>query len=291
MREVVIISGKGGTGKTTLTASLSALWENKVIADCDVDAADLHILLNPKIQKRTDFYGGVKAVIDNEICTACGQCREVCKYDAISADFVVDEIACEGCGVCPYFCPVDAISLVDRHSGEWYLSETRFGPLVHAKLGVAEENSGKLVSLIRREAKILAEDRGLDTILVDGSPGIGCPVISSVTGASLVVIVTEPTVSGVHDMERVVGLANHFQIPVAIVVNKADLNEDMTDRIKSEAVKQNLLFLEKIPYDPVVTQAMVQGKTVVEFSKGSVAQQIIEIGNKILGKLQELEKS
>ena len=282
MKEIVILSGKGGTGKTTLTASLAALWKNKVTADCDVDAADLHLILRPEIKQRTDFYGGKEAVIDLDKCTKCGQCQEVCVFDAIDSDFVVSEINCEGCGACYYFCPAEAISLIDRHSGEWYLSETRFGPLVHARLGIAEENSGKLVSLIKRQAKLLAEQHHLDTILVDGSPGIGCPVISSLAGADLVVVVTEPTISAKHDMERVFSLAKHFGLPAAAVVNKYDLNENLTEEVESLCRKEGVLLLGRISYDPVVTEAMVQGKTIVEYTDGIVAQEI----RTILGNLQ-----
>jgi len=281
MKEVVVISGKGGTGKTTITASLAALWKDKVIADCDVDAADMHLLLDPTIQQKSDFYSGVEAVIDGDRCTQCGKCLAVCRFRAISPEFVVDSLACEGCGVCPYFCPMDAISLVERHSGEWYVSDTRFGPMVHARLGIAEENSGKLVSLIRKKAKELAEQRGLDLILSDGSPGIGCPVISSITGASLVIVVTEPTVSGVHDMDRVLDLAKHFQIPAAMIINKYDLNEAMCQTSEARAQEYGTPVLGRIPYDPVVTRAMVQGKTVVEFQDGTVAKAIEEIGHKL----------
>ena len=282
MREIVIISGKGGTGKTTLAASLAALWGDMVIADCDVDAADLHLLMQPQIRKKADFYSGVRAVIDRDICTQCGRCLEVCKYEAISSDFVVNEMDCEGCGVCPHFCPVESISLVDRLSGEWYLSETRFGPMVHARLGIAQENSGKLVSLIRRQAKQLAEEKGLSTILVDGSPGIGCPVISTITGASLVVVVTEPTISGVHDMDRVLGLSEHFKIPSVLVINKADLNEVMSKTIESVAQKYGTPVIGHIPYDSVVTRAMVKGETVVEHHNGSVTKEIKDIAKNIL---------
>jgi MinD superfamily P-loop ATPase len=286
MKEIVVISGKGGTGKTTLTASLAALWENKVIADCDVDAADMHLLLRPSIRKKSEFYSGVRAVIDRDSCTECGRCLEVCKFGAISSDFIVSEIDCEGCGVCPYFCPVEAISLEDRHSGEWYISDTRFGPMVHARLGIAEDNSGKLVSLIRRQAKLLAEERQLDTILIDGSPGIGCPVISSITGASLVLVVTEPTVSGIHDMERILGLAEHFRIPAVTVINKSDLNEEMAKTIETETQKHHAPVIGRIPYDPVITQAMVAGKTVVEYNKGSLKEKIKEVSKNLLDKLE-----
>ncbi len=282
MKEIVILSGKGGTGKTTLTASLAALWKNKVTADCDVDAADLHLILRPEIKQRTDFYGGKEAVIDLEKCTQCGQCQEVCVFDAIDADFVVSEINCEGCGACYYFCPAEAISLIDRHSGEWYLSETRFGPLVHARLGIAEENSGKLVSLVKGQAKMLAEQRHLETILVDGSPGIGCPVISSLAGADLVLVVTEPTISAKHDMERIFSLAKHFGVPAAAVVNKYDLNENLTEEVESLCHREGVELLGRISYDPVVTEAMVQGKAIVEYTDGTVAQEV----RNILGNLQ-----
>jgi MinD superfamily P-loop ATPase len=251
-----------------------------------VDAADLHLLLNPEIQKTSPFKSGVEAVINQDICTGCDRCREVCKYGAISSDYVVNKINCEGCAVCYYFCPANAITLQEPQCGEWYLSETRFGPLVHARLGIAEENSGKLVSLIRRQARQLAEERGFDTILVDGSPGIGCPVISSITGASLVVVVTEPTVSGVHDMERVIGVSRHFQIPAVIVINKSDLNEEMSREIMSKVSEMNCTFIGQIPYDTDVTHAMVQGKTVVEFSHGPLKTAIEKIGYEIIKYVQ-----
>ncbi len=286
MKEIVIISGKGGTGKTTITASLASLIPDKVIADCDVDAADLHLLLDPEIKERNDFYGGVKASIDLDKCTGCGRCLEVCRYDAISSDFIVNDINCEGCGVCPYFCPEDAITLIDRHSGEWYISETRFGPMVHARLGIAEENSGKLVSLIRRQAKTIAEDRGFDTILIDGSPGIGCPVISSITGASIVVVVTEPTISGIHDLKRVISLNQHFKIESVVLINKSDINEEMTGKIRKRAEEQGIEVIGMIPYDPVVTRAMVHKKTVVEFTNSKVAMEIIKAGDVIFNKIR-----
>lgn len=284
MKEIVIISGKGGTGKTTLTASLAALWKDKVIADCDVDAADLHLLLDPDIKKINEFKSGVEAVINRDACNDCGKCREVCQYDAISSDYVVNKIDCEGCATCHYFCPSRAITLNERHCGEWYLSETRFGPMVHARLAIAAENSGKLVSLIRRQARHLAEERGFNTILVDGSPGIGCPVISSITGVSQVIIVTEPTISGIHDMERVFKLAEHFQIPAAVIINKADLNSEMCKQIESTVEKHHVPVLGRIPYDPAVTEAMVRGETVIEYSHGSAAVKIKEIAEYILNK-------
>jgi len=286
MNEVVIISGKGGTGKTTLTAALAALWTNTVIADCDVDAADLHLLLDPQIDKQSDFTSGVEAVIDSEKCTQCGVCRDVCHFDAISSDFIINPIACEGCAVCHAFCPVEAITLNPRQCGEWFISKTRFGPMVHARLGVAEENSGKLVSLIRREAKQIAETSGFSNLLVDGSPGIGCPVIASITGASLVVVVTEPTVAGAHDMERVLGLACHFKIPAVVIVNKADLNSDMDKAITEHAESVGSPVIGRIPYDPSVTKAMVQGQTVIEYGHGNAVAAIEEISTVLLSHLE-----
>ncbi|HID29601.1 MAG TPA: (4Fe-4S)-binding protein [Desulfobacterales bacterium] len=281
MKELTIISGKGGTGKTSVVASFAALARNKVLADGDVDAADLHLILAPEIKHEEDFMGGRTARINLEACTECGECLERCQFDAISPDFVVDRIDCEGCGVCVYFCPVEAIDFPQNICGKWYISETRLGPMVHAKLGIAEENSGLLVSLVRNQAKVLAEERGLDTIIVDGPPGIGCPVIASITGTSAVLIVTEPTLSGLHDLERVGGLAAHFKIPTLACVNKFDLNEEMSDQIADYCARNHIELVGHIPYDTAVTRAMVAGKSMVEFSDGKVSKAIREIWHKI----------
>ncbi len=282
MKEIVIISGKGGTGKTTITAAFASLVESKVMADCDVDAADLHLLLSPEIQHEEDFYSGKTAFIRENDCTQCGKCVEVCQFDAISPDFVVDPIACEGCGVCVYFCPVNAIVFNDNLSGHWFISNTRFGSMVHAKLGIAEENSGKLVTLVRRQAKLLAEKEHLEYIIVDGAPGIGCPVISSITGANAVLVVTEPTLSGLHDLKRVISLAaEHFQIPTFVCINKYDLNEEITDQIEKFCHDRNIGFVGKIPYDTIVTDAMVQAKSIIEFSDGVISEEIKKIWGKI----------
>lgn len=283
MKEIVIISGKGGTGKTTITAAFASLVKNKVMADCDVDAADLHLILSPDIQHEEGFYSGKTAFIRENDCTQCGKCVEVCQFDAISPEFVVDPIACEGCGVCVYFCPVNAIDFNDNLSGRWFISNTRFGSMVHARLGIAEENSGKLVTLVRRQAKLLAEKENSEYIIVDGAPGIGCPVISSITGANAVLVVTEPTLSGRHDLERVVSLAaGHFQIPTFVCVNKYDLNEEITDQIQNFCHEMNIGFVGKIPYDTIVTDAMVQAKTIVEFSDGVIAEKIKKMWAKII---------
>jgi MinD superfamily P-loop ATPase len=277
MKELTIISGKGGTGKTSVMASFAALAQNQVLADADVDAADLHLILAPDIKHEEDFKGGRIAQIDLDKCTECGECRERCQFNAISPEFVVDKIDCEGCGVCVHFCPVEAIDFPQSICGKWYISETRFGPMVHAKLGIAEENSGLLVSLVRNQAKVLAEEQGLDTIIVDGPPGIGCPVIASITGTSAVLIVTEPTLSGLHDLERVGELAAHFKIPTFACVNKFDLNEEMSDQIAEYCVSKNIGFVGRIPYDTAVTYAMVASQSIVEFSDGHVSKAIREI--------------
>ena len=267
MKELVIISGKGGTGKTSVTASLAALADCPVICDCDVDAADLHLVLAPQIREDHDFRSGHEAVIWPDDCIGCGICQDVCRFGAITNNvdlFCVDPIACEGCGVCVHFCPQKAIDFPESLCGKWFVSDTRLGPMVHAKLGVAAENSGKLVSLVRTEAKHLAEEENHKMVIVDGPPGIGCPVIASITGASQVLVVTEPTVSGEHDLERVLGLARHFQIPVAVCVNKWDINPEMTARIEKKAQTAGAIVAGRIRYDRAVTAAQIQNKAVVE---------------------------
>ncbi len=266
MKELVILSGKGGTGKTSITAAFASLAEDKVLCDADVDASDLWLILSPRIIKEEEFRSGHVAVINKDKCVECGLCRELCRWNAISEDFIVDEIECEGCGVCYHFCPEGAVEFPEKVCGKWFVSETRFGPMVHARLGIAEENSGKLVALVRQEARKIAEERGLSMIITDGPPGIGCPVISSIGGASAILIISEPTVSGIHDMERVLQLADHFQIPAMLCINKFDLNREETEKIESFAQKRNIPVVGKIPFDPVFTKAMIQGKNVLEFA-------------------------
>ena len=275
MKELIIISGKGGTGKTSLMAAFAYLAENKVLCDADVDAADLHLITDPNIIEKHDFQSGHNAVINKDKCTECGLCIDLCRWEAISETFEVNSIECEGCGVCVYFCPEKAIDFPLNTCGEWYISDTRFGPLVHARLGIAEENSGRLVSLIRQEAKKLAEEKGLDLILTDGPPGIGCPVIASIGGASAVLVVTEPSVSGKHDMQRVVQLARHFKVPTFLCVNKFDINQNLTDEIEKFAKDKGLTCLGHIPFDQNFTKAMVQGQTIFEYDSDSVAGQAI----------------
>ncbi|SPD72075.1 conserved hypothetical protein [uncultured Desulfobacterium sp.] len=276
MKELVIISGKGGTGKTSLVAAFASLAEKKVLCDADVDAADLHLIMNPDLKHRNDFQGGSKAIINKQLCTACGLCRDLCKWNAISHDFSVNSLDCEGCGVCVYFCPEKAIDFPVQICGQWFISNTRFGPMVHARLGIAEENSGRLVTLVRQQAKGLAEKNGAELIITDGPPGVGCPVIASIGGASAVLIVTEPTVSGDHDMERVAQLAGHFKVPAMVCINKFDLNPEQGIKIEQFSRDMGLTVLGRIPFDPVVTKAMVQGLTIFEYDKKSQSAQAIE---------------
>jgi MinD superfamily P-loop ATPase len=274
MKELVVISGKGGTGKTSVTASFAVLADRPVIADCDVDAADLHLVLMPRNTRRNQFLGGKKARIMPGHCTACGKCEELCNFDAIHYDgpgygsvtrtFRIDSIACEGCGVCAWFCAEKAIEFKTVVSGEWMVSETRCGPMVHARLGVAAENSGKLVSTVRQEARRIAEEGHRSLVIVDGPPGIGCPVIASVTGATLVLVVTEPTVSGEHDLERVLSLTRHFNIDTAVCVNKWDLNSEKTEQIEERAKRAGARVAGRIRYDRSVTLAQMQERAVVE---------------------------
>jgi MinD superfamily P-loop ATPase len=280
MKEVVIISGKVGTVKTSFTASFAALAADAVFADCDVDAADLHLLLHPVVRQQELFRSGKTAVINTAACTQCGQCREHCRFEAIEEvekAFTVNAFACEGCAVCSHVCPVNAIEMQENVCGEWYLSDTQYGPMVHAKLGIAEENSGKLVSLVRQQAQRVAEVQQIPLILIDGPPGIGCPVISSITGASMVLVVTEPTLSGIHDLQRVAELTAHFDIPTGVCVNKATINPDMTRDIHDFCATHELRFLGEIPYDRVMVDALLEQKSVVEYSDGLTAAAIRQI--------------
>jgi MinD superfamily P-loop ATPase len=276
VKELIVISGKGGTGKTSLLGAFASLAQNKVLCDADVDAADLYLILEPEIKERQDFQEGHKAVIGKDRCTECGKCRELCRFHAISPEFEVNPIDCEGCGVCVYFCPVDAIDFPIKTCGELFISDTRVGPMVHARLGIAEDNSGKLVTLARQQARKLAKEKGLNLILTDGPPGLACPVIASITGADGVLIVTEPTLSGHHDMDRVVELANHFEIPAAVCINKYDLNRDMTETLEEYARDKGLPVVGRIPFDPSFTEAMVQKQTIMEYNASCSAAQAVQ---------------
>ena len=273
MKEIVVLSGKGGTGKTSIVASLAVLAQSKVLADCDVDAADLHLLLGPTIKEEKEFWSGQVAFIDQEKCTECGLCQELCRFGAIK-DFNVDTISCEGCTFCYQVCPADAITIKESMSGHSFISETKYGYLCHARLGTAQENSGKLVALVRQTAKLIAERENLDCILTDGPPGIGCPVISSLSGANLALLVTEPTLSGIHDLERVLGVCQHFGVPALVCINKYDINQENTREIERYCLNRGVVVASKIPFDNVVTEALIGQLPVVEYSDGEVSREI-----------------
>jgi MinD superfamily P-loop ATPase len=281
MKQIVVISGKGGTGKTVITGAFAALAKNKVMADCDVDAADLHLLLAPDIKERHDFRSGLSAFIDKEKCIQCGKCRQICRFNAITDNLDVDSVSCEGCAFCSYICPVGAIKMQENLAGEWYISETRFGPMVHAKLGIAEENSGKLVSLVRKQAKELAEKNNCDWVIVDGAPGVGCPVIASLSGIDCAVVVTEPTLSGLHDALRVVEVTRHFNVPSKLVINKYDLNTDMSDKIEKHCRENGIELIGRVRFNKSVVRAMVEGKTIMEYEDSYVKDEIQDIWGKI----------
>ncbi len=322
MKELVVISGKGGTGKTSIAASLAILAGHCVVADCDVDAADLHLVLSPRVREHHEFRSGHEAIIRQEDCVGCGACLAYCRFGAVircsaeqvaakrrqlptackncdfcvrscplranemieamrggdgpprEAIFHIDPVSCEGCGVCVEFCPVRAIDFPERTCGEWMVSETRCGPMVHAQLNIAAENSGKLVSTVRRNARRIAEQQGIELIIVDGAPGIGCPVIASITGASMVLVVTEPTLSGEHDLKRVVSLAQHFNIPVAVGINKWDLNPEVSKGIEAYCREHAIGMAGRIRYDRAFTDAQIRARAVVESSINGVAEEI-----------------
>jgi MinD superfamily P-loop ATPase len=276
MKQLVIISGKGGTGKTVFSASFAALAGNVGLADVDVDASNLHLLLRPEILERHEFIGGSKARVDQRGCTACGRCLPVCRFKAISEDRSgrarVDPLACEGCGLCARVCDVSAIAMEPCVSGEWFVSRTRFGPFVHARLGIAQENSGKLVTEVRKKAREICEREGRGLLIMDGSPGIGCPVIASLSGTDAALIVTEPTPSGVHDLERIAGLARHFKIRAVCAVNKFDINPGNSERIEAWCAGQEIPVIGKVPFDEAVIGSVRRGVPLVEASEGPAAR-------------------
>lgn len=286
MKELVILSGKGGTGKTSLTAAFAGLAQNMMLCDADVDAADLHLVMAPDVEETHDFSGGNEAVINPATCTNCGICMELCRFEAVipaAQSHTIDPINCEGCGVCVDLCPEQAVDFHQKTCGQWFASNTRFGRMIHARLGIAEENSGRLVALVREEARNRAAAAHTDLLLTDGPPGIGCPVIASMGQANAVLIVTEPTVSGIHDMERVARLASHFKIPAMISINRYDLNPDQALVIENIARKRNLEMVGKIPFDPAFTLAMIQGKSIVEtHGESQGAKAIKKIWKKVM---------
>jgi MinD superfamily P-loop ATPase len=281
MKQITVISGKGGTGKTVLTASFAALAKRACFVDCDVDAADLHLLLHPVVKEKHVFKSGSTARIEKRACRECGECIDVCRFSAITDDYVVDSISCEGCAICSIVCPSQAITMEENISGEWFVSITKYGPFVHAKLGIAEENSGKLVAEIRQTAQSIAKDERLDYVIIDGPPGIGCPVIASLSGVDLALVVTEPTIAGIHDMERILEVTDHFSIPAKVVVNKYDINLENTESIARICQRRNVKILARLPFSEKVVQSMVQGIPMPEFSNDGVAKQIADLWHSV----------
>jgi len=285
MKQLVVISGKGGTGKTILSASFASLAESHVMADCDVDAANLYLILHPEVQETHDFSGGQKARLDPEKCTGCGACFTACRFQAVEKEedgtFVIDPISCEGCGICFHVCPVEAIEMENSISGRWFVSRTKYGPFVHARLHIGEENSGKLVTEVRKKAKDVAEDSNMDLVIIDGPPGIGCPVIASLSGADLALVVTEPSLSGIHDMERIVQVSRHFKIRTACCINKFDINLRNTEAIEKWCESEHVPVLGKIPYDEDVVKSMVQGIPLPEFSRNAAGRAVRDLWGRL----------
>jgi MinD superfamily P-loop ATPase len=297
MQELVIISGKGGTGKTSLVASFAVLADSHVLADCDVETPDLHLVLQPEVRRQGIFSGSSRARIKTNNCIACGRCQELCRFGAILYDgpgnarlaktYRVDPIACEGCGVCAYFCEHDAIQFGPVENGRWFISDTRCGPMVHARLGIAEESSGKLVHLVRSKAAELATRRMLDLVIIDGAPGVACPVIASITAANLVLVVTEPTRSAIHDLQRVLDLAESLTVPALVVINKWDLNTELCAAIRSKARARNVEVAGQVCYDNRVTSAQIQGQSIVEYASDGAAADIRRLWSVVFGWLRE----
>lgn len=278
--EIAVISGKGGTGKSCISAAFATLTERVVLADCDVDAANLHIIFNPTHSEEHVFVSGQKAVIDKDICTNCGVCIDYCRFDAIAeidGEVEILETSCDGCQLCSRICPVEAISMVDENKSRMYAGDFRNGKMVYGRLSPGEENSGRLVDIVRTKAKEVAELNNLETIILDGPPGIGCPVISTITGVDYVVIVTEPTLSGLHDLKRTLEVTAHFKVPTRVIVNKFDLNAEMAQQIEDYCAEQDVKTIAKIPFDTQVVEAMIQCKSIVEHAPESeVAKLIVE---------------
>lgn len=277
MKQLVIISGKGGTGKTSVVSGLASIGPKKVLADCDVDAADLHLILNPAVVNTNDFVSGERPYIDPDTCTQCGMCAEHCRFDAISEDFRVMPEKCEGCGVCSFVCPAGAVTVTPRKCGQWFKSETRFGTMIHAELGIGEENSGKLVTTVRNASAEAAEEENAELVLVDGSPGVGCPVIASLTNADLAVFVAEPTISAVHDLKRVHKLTEHFKIPAMTIINKCGINEEQENEIRSFCREKRIVLAGELPYDTIFTKAQLAGQSVVEYDPDGMGKRIEKI--------------
>ncbi|RLE05269.1 MAG: (4Fe-4S)-binding protein [Candidatus Aminicenantes bacterium] len=281
MKQIVVISGKGGTGKTVLVASFAALARNAVFADCDVDASNLHLLLKPKIKKRYEFRSGKTAKIDKNLCQECGKCADICRFNAVRKDWTIDSISCEGCAICSHICPANAITMEENISGEWFISQTKYGLMVHAKLGIAEENSGKLVTEVRQEAKRIAEEKNKDYVIIDGPPGIGCPVTASLANVDVALIVTEPTLSGIHDMERIADVAKHFNICAKVVINKYDINLENTKNINKICRDRNIEILAQLNFSEDVINSLVNGIPIVEYCNNQITKDIVALWEKI----------
>ncbi|MFW5885774.1 MAG: ATP-binding protein [Halanaerobium sp.] len=286
MKEITVISGKGGTGKTTFTANLASLLDNLVVGDCDVDAPNLHLLLNPKNNSEEVFKGMKLAVKNDELCIDCGLCYENCRFNAITPDdFQIKNLKCEGCAVCAYVCPTDAIKMEQIETGTLYQAESKFGEMVHAKLIPGADTSGKLVSEVKNKASEIAKAKKKDWILIDGSPGIGCPVIASLTGSDMAVLVTEPTLSGFADLKRVMEVVNHFKIPAGIVINKYDLNENISAKIEAYAEEEKIELLTKIPYSRVIVDSLKKGELFVD-NDAELRTKMMDVKRKLSKKLE-----
>ncbi len=291
VKQLVILSGKGGTGKTTVAAALAHLSSQElavVLVDADVDAANLELVLDPTEREARDFLSGQVAVIDPELCIQCGRCAEVCRFDAVVVGdeaYRVDAIACEGCASCFYQCPEAAIEMEEQRAGRWFRSDTRFGPLFHAHLFAGQENSGKLVTLVKQQGRLRGGDTGAELLLVDGPPGIGCPVISASAGADVALHVVEPTVSGIHDLERIMGTTDHFGVPSLVAINKADLNPARSDEIAAFCADRGVQVVGRIPYDTIVTEAMVQGQPATAYTDGPVTEALRDVWSSVRGRL------
>jgi len=297
VKQLAILSGKGGTGKTTVAAALAHLASQEapiVLVDADVDASNLELVLSPELQEEHAFFSSKVAVIDPDLCEECGRCVEVCRFDAVirpqsdGDSFSIDPVACEGCAVCHYQCPVEAIRLDEPQDGLWFLSHTAFGPLVHAHLFAGRENSGKLVSEVRQRARKIASEGGHVYSIIDGPPGIACPVIAATTGVDLTLIVIEPTVSGAHDLERVLALSDHFGVPAVVCINKYDINLDKTKEITSYCAERSVEVAACIPFDTAVTEAMVQGKPITAHGDGRVSEELRKLWRRVKARLAEL---
>ena len=281
-KQITVISGKGGTGKTTLTAAFSSLANKVLIADCDVDAADIHLILDPGSASKLDFYGMEVASINEGKCSACGTCVERCRFGAISKELVIDAHICEGCGVCSLICPENAITMKEHKAGEIFRSVTRYGPLVHARLGIGEETGGKLVSMVRKTSSEMAAENDIDLIIIDGPPGTGCSVIASISGVDLVFIVTEPSVSGIHDLERVLEVTAHFRIKAVVCINKCNINEEKTADIEEFCKIKGIDVVGKLPLSDIPIKAMLESQTVIEYEDGIFSGAVRDMWSKIM---------